>query len=179
MPKRKSIGKKLRFEIFKRDLFTCQYCGSTPPAVVLQVDHIIPVASGGENTETNLITACQGCNQGKGAVSLSESPETLAKKTELREEKREQLKAFELMLKLEKSRLTRNTNQLESYFAEQSNCGFSDSFKVSVKRFFERLPKQKVFDAMEIAVARGLDAEATLKYFCGVCWSMIKEKDHA
>ena len=38
-PKRKSISKKARFEVFKRDSFTCQYCGRTAPDVVLHLDH--------------------------------------------------------------------------------------------------------------------------------------------
>lgn len=36
MSKRKSISKKLRFEVFKRDGFTCQYCGRMAPDVVLE-----------------------------------------------------------------------------------------------------------------------------------------------
>lgn len=47
--KRKSISKKLRFEVFKRDKFTCQYCGRKAPDVVLQIDHISPVSKGGKN----------------------------------------------------------------------------------------------------------------------------------
>ena len=43
MSKRKSLSKKIRFEVFKRDKFTCQYCGKTAPNVVLEVDHIEPV----------------------------------------------------------------------------------------------------------------------------------------
>ena len=34
---RKQISARIRFEIFKRDQFTCQYCGAHPPAVILQV----------------------------------------------------------------------------------------------------------------------------------------------
>ena len=34
------MSKKMRFDVFKRDGFQCQYCGSTPPSVVLEVDHI-------------------------------------------------------------------------------------------------------------------------------------------
>ena len=40
---RKAISKKLRFEVFKRDSFTCQYCGKSAPDVILHVDHILPV----------------------------------------------------------------------------------------------------------------------------------------
>ena len=54
--KRKSISKKNRFEVFKRDSFTCQYCGASAPDVLLEVDHIKPVASGGTNDILNLIT---------------------------------------------------------------------------------------------------------------------------
>ena len=40
MAERKPIGKKMRFEVFKRDKFTCQYCGRKAPDVILEVDHI-------------------------------------------------------------------------------------------------------------------------------------------
>jgi 5-methylcytosine-specific restriction endonuclease McrA len=40
MAKRKSVGQKLRFEVFKRDGFTCQYCGCSAPNSVLEIDHI-------------------------------------------------------------------------------------------------------------------------------------------
>lgn len=63
--RRKSTGKRLRFEVFKRDHFTCQYCGAQPPEIVLVPDHIVPVDAGGETTIENLITACEPCNQGK------------------------------------------------------------------------------------------------------------------
>lgn len=68
---RKSTGKRLRFEVFKRDFFTCQYCGSQPPDVVLVVDHITPVVAGGETAIDNLITACEACNQGKADKPLT------------------------------------------------------------------------------------------------------------
>lgn len=69
---RTAISKKLRFEVFKRDSFTCQYCGRKAPDVVLQCDHITPVAAGGEGDILNLITSCFDCNNGKGARTISE-----------------------------------------------------------------------------------------------------------
>lgn len=68
---RRSTGKRLRFEVFKRDSFTCQYCGAQPPDVTLVVDHITPVALDGPSTIDNLITACEPCNQGKSDKPLT------------------------------------------------------------------------------------------------------------
>lgn len=73
-PKRKAISKGLRFEIFKRDGFTCQYCGEQPPGAILHIDHILPVVEGGTNDDTNLITSCAACNMGKGRKILNGPP---------------------------------------------------------------------------------------------------------
>ena len=67
-----SLSKKTRFEIFKRDGFTCQYCGQRPPEVVLEVDHIHPSSKGGSDEELNLITSCFDCNRGKSDRKLGE-----------------------------------------------------------------------------------------------------------
>jgi hypothetical protein len=67
-----SISKSLRFEVFARDEFTCQYCGKRPPAVVLECDHVFPRSKGGSDDSVNLITACEDCNRGKSARVLRE-----------------------------------------------------------------------------------------------------------
>lgn len=67
-----ALSKSKRFEIFKRDGFTCQYCGMRPPDVVLEVDHIDPRSKGGSDDELNLITACFDCNRGKAAKKLTD-----------------------------------------------------------------------------------------------------------
>lgn len=72
MAKRKALSAKIRFEVFKRDSFTCQYCGKSAPDVILNADHIVPVASGGSNGIMNLITSCFPCNSGKGAREISD-----------------------------------------------------------------------------------------------------------
>ena len=63
---------KLRFEILKRDNFTCQYCGRNPKQdkCKLQVDHIIPRSKGGEDIPSNLQASCFECNQGKKDIIL-------------------------------------------------------------------------------------------------------------
>jgi hypothetical protein len=65
-----SISKRVRFSIFQRDDFTCQYCGQRSPDVVLEVDHRHPRASGGTDDPSNLVTACCDCNRGKSAEHL-------------------------------------------------------------------------------------------------------------
>ncbi len=71
---RVAIGKKLRFRVFARDGFRCQYCGRPAgDGVILHVDHRVPVARGGTNDESNLATACSDCNLGKGVLELASS----------------------------------------------------------------------------------------------------------
>jgi len=67
------LTKSLRFRVFRRDGFQCQYCSRVPPEAVLRVDHVVPVADGGTNDEDNLITACHDCNAGKGRSPLDPS----------------------------------------------------------------------------------------------------------
>lgn len=72
-PPRKALSVRTRFEIFKRDNFTCRYCSRTTPDVVLEIDHVVPVAEGGSDDPMNLVTACWQCNSGKSDVPLSQA----------------------------------------------------------------------------------------------------------
>ena len=56
-----------RFNLFLRDGFQCQYCGSRGD---LTFDHIVPRADGGVTTWENVVAACSKCNLKKGANSL-------------------------------------------------------------------------------------------------------------
>lgn len=59
----------LRFAVFRRDSFACQYCGRAAPHVALHVDHVKPWADGGRTELANLRTACDSCNLGKGRTN--------------------------------------------------------------------------------------------------------------
>lgn len=59
---------RLRYQILKRDNFSCVKCGSSPAKdtnVILHVDHIIPWSKGGATVYENFQTLCQKCNIGK------------------------------------------------------------------------------------------------------------------
>ncbi|MCA9076222.1 MAG: HNH endonuclease [Planctomycetaceae bacterium] len=51
-----------RRNVFKRDRFTCQYCGCQPGSSELTIDHVVPRAQGGESTWENCVLACVECN---------------------------------------------------------------------------------------------------------------------
>ena len=62
------MTKKLREFIKNRDNFTCCNCGNSThvePNLLLEIDHIIPVAKGGRTVEDNLQTLCWKCNRAK------------------------------------------------------------------------------------------------------------------
>lgn len=73
--KRQGLSKALRFQILERDQFSCHYCGATPPAVRLEVDHIFPFSHGGGNESWNLAAACEACNAGKMAREVDCFPD--------------------------------------------------------------------------------------------------------
>lgn len=171
--KRAAISKKDRFEVFKRDSFTCQYCGNTPPAVVLEVDHVIPVAGGGENDQDNLLTSCFDCNRGKGARSLGQIPATVVDKLEIAKERALQLSEYEKVLKAARRRLLRGVNEVASvYEGYVPGYTLSESARRSVKVFLGKLPLFAVIEAMEMAFSARPDV--AFKYFCGICWNKIK-----
>lgn len=70
---RTNLSTRTRFEVLKRDGFTCQYCGRSPgeDGVKLHVDHVIAVAEGGTDAPVNLVAACAECNIGKSDKPLT------------------------------------------------------------------------------------------------------------
>jgi hypothetical protein len=53
--RRKGLSTRKRFAILTRDKFKCGYCGAPPTRYELEVDHIVPVAEGGNDSNENLI----------------------------------------------------------------------------------------------------------------------------
>ena len=54
-----------RRNIYKRDRYTCQYCGAQPGTEELTLDHVVPRAQGGISTWENCVLACVSCNKRK------------------------------------------------------------------------------------------------------------------
>ena len=181
MTKRKGIGKKLRFDVFKRDAFTCQYCGATPPGEILEVDHITPVSKGGDNDKDNLITSCRPCNSGKGAGELSDIPQPLSERAEEVSEREAQVKGYNKIMMAARRRKEREAKQVGNLFLRQfdypDNYALKDDWMTSVKKFIEKMGVAEVLDSMEYAICRKPNSEyACWKYFCGTCWGKIRDR---
>jgi 5-methylcytosine-specific restriction endonuclease McrA len=71
------IVKLSRREIFRRDNFTCQYCGTHTSE--LTIDHVIPRHLGGQHSWTNVVAACSLCNHRKGGRTLADAKMHLLK----------------------------------------------------------------------------------------------------
>lgn len=173
MADRIPLSRRTRFEIFKRDLFTCQYCGATPPQVLLEVDHIEPIALGGTNDSDNLVTACEPCNRGKAAVPLSVVPQSLADKAAEVAEREEQLAGYQAILKAKRERVEADVWAVFGRWRGQTETTH-ERFQ-SVKRFVELLGVDEVIEIVDITLAAGVHNERReFLYFCKVCWNKIK-----
>lgn len=154
MTKRKSLSKKIRFEVFKRDSFKCQYCGRGAPDVILEVDHIKPVSEGGTDDLTNLITSCFDCNRGKSNVLLDDKSILEKQRRQLEElnERRLQLKMMmewrEELITLEEEKIKFFTEKWkELTYSTVNNNGIKH-----VKRWMKRYDLNLLLDCMEISL---------------------------
>jgi hypothetical protein len=180
--KRKAVSPRARFEIFKRDGFRCQYCGLTPPNVILHLDHILAVANGGSNEDLNLITSCQSCNLGKSDVPLERVIEPLKQAQEAELERREQVDEYNKFLSKLRKEQQKDFRKVSNYWLSTKGEDPKEFIlggepATAVKQFLKRLPAQKILEAIDITQARvgGYSEHKFLKYFCGVCWKFIKE----
>lgn len=166
---------KDRFEVFKRDGFVCQYCGRKTPEVVLEVDHIIPLALGGGNEVENLLTACWDCNRGKGARLLGETVPVrdISEQAEVIREKEAQLRAYNAEKQAERERKERDyATALDHWFGvwgETSLPRYHIPWESTIRHYIERLGVQEVLEAMDITAGRfDYVTSKPVRYFVGI-----------
>lgn len=150
--KRKSIGKKVRFEVFKRDSFKCQYCGASAPDVILEVDHIQPVSKDGADEMVNYITSCRACNSGKSDRALDDSTTLQKQRAQLVElnERREQL---EMMLSwrqgLKGIAETEVDTVCDAWTEAAPGWQLNDKGRKSAEKYIKKHGVAKVLDAID------------------------------
>lgn len=178
MAKRKSLPKSLRFEVFKRDSFKCQYCGRSAPDVILEVDHIVPVSAGGSNEPINLITSCRDCNRGKRDKLLSDTSVIDRQKKQL-----EDLNAIreqtEMLVQWKQELLTITETQIdaiECLIDQLTGYGLSDSGRKGIRKYIQRFGFQEVYDAAELAFVKYSNFEDAFHKVGGICFNRAKAK---
>jgi len=157
MAKRKSLTKKTRFEVFKRDSFTCQYCGNKAPDVILEIDHIKPVASGGDNEIINLVTSCFKCNRGKSDREISDDS-IISKQRKQIEELNLKRQQLEMMLQwrdsLSMSKNVEYNKACEYFNSKFSGYELNENGFLSIKKLVKKFGFEVVIDAIDIAVEK-------------------------
>jgi len=157
MVERKPLSKKIRFEVFKRDSFTCQYCGSKAPEVILEVDHINPVSKGGKDEILNLVTSCYDCNRGKSKNTLLDNSVIDRQRKQIEELniKRQQL---EMMLKwrdgvadIEKKKFDAAINLFNSYFTPDS---LNEHGEKTINGLVKKFGLSETLNAIDLSVEK-------------------------
>ena len=175
---RRPISKSIRFEIFKRDKFTCQYCGRKAPDVILHVDHLNPVSKGGTNDLLNLITSCVDCNLGKSDRTLADTTIIDRKRTQMEglQERREQI---EMMMDWQ-----RGLVELDQYLVEQvaefwaelvEPYQLNEQGLKSLKKLLRQHNADEIMEAMRIAIKQYLqyDDDQLTQESVSHAWSKI------
>lgn len=179
MAERKSISKKLRFEVFKRDSFRCQYCGRNAPDVILEVDHIKPVAEGGKNTLLNLITSCRDCNRGKGKRTLGDNAE-VKKQKEMLDDLNEKRLQMELMIqwKTELEEIVeKQVDVIGNVIAYSDGYYLNDHYKKRVKVLIGEFGFTTVYDASAIASKQYYSLIERFQKLGGICCNLRKKSE--
>lgn len=170
MAKRKTITKKLRFEVFKRDNFTCQYCGRMAPDVILEIEHVNPVSKGGDNNILNLVTSCQDCNSGKSDRLLSDNQVIKQQQTQLKElnERREQLKLLVQWKKELENLDNEQVDIIEDMLESVTGHGFTEYGRNEMKKDIKKYGINEIIESTKLSISqyyRDDDKQSITKVF--------------
>lgn len=183
--KRIPISKKQRFEVFKRDNFTCQYCGRMAPDVVLEINHINPISNNGNNDILNLITSCFDCNRGKGKRKLSENEEIKKQQEQLKllNEKRNQLKMMIDWKKELENIENEQVDEIENMFIE-CETSFTNEGRNKIKNMINKYGFNEVYESSKVSIEQYYDEnnkESIFKafnYIIKICINRQKQQEN-
>lgn len=135
-------------------MFTCHYCGKKAPDIVLELDHVQPVATGGDNDILNLVTSCFDCNRGKGKHELSDNAviKTQREQLELLQERREQIGLmFEWKKSLSKQDEETFKMIIDYLEAKITPLSVNENGKASIRDLLRRFGINPLLDAIDVA----------------------------
>lgn len=181
-----AVTKRTRFEVLRRDNHTCQYCGAKAPDVTLHIDHVMPVALGGDDKPSNLVAACKECNSGKSSIQ-PDSP--------LVEGLSDRAAAYALGMQDKMTKFRADIESLDDYVNDfdelwslwKLNDGtclpVPADYRSTLFRWMHMGVPQSVF---ELAIPTsnekynstpGMPKASVWKYMSGVVWNMVNERE--
>lgn len=176
-PRRKPVGKRLRFSIFARDNFTCKYCGKQSDEVPLHLDHVIPVSKGGTNDESNLVTSCRDCNLGKSNIEIDQAAPTESDRLRMLQEAHEQEEAARRALVIVQSRKLRK-DELIGFWCDTTGRDEYDVATLNVVFSYVRdLGEDLVYSWIEKAAATCWNDQNMGKYISGIRRKYLEEME--
>lgn len=170
-----AVSKRTRFEVLRRDNYTCRYCRSDENA--LTVDHVTPVALGGTDHPKNLVAACRDCNSGKSSAAPDSNTLEALTDTQIAYEKaraaiivREEKKARGR--RKEYQRFIDAWNDYAPRYADLPN-----GWRATVSMWLARgMQMERIIDAVHIASSKNhLPASAVYPYMAKIVWNWISE----
>ena len=186
-----ALSKKTRFEVFKRDSFTCQYCGRKSPDVVLEVDHIKPRSKGGTDDILNLVTSCVDCNSGKSNRELSDQ-QTITQKRKQLEELQQRKEQLEMMFEWQEGLLGLETQAVDwlhdMWRSYTPGYSLSDFGLRELRKLYTKFGVEEVVAAMSIAAsqyitvsegkAEGESVNLAWRRLGGICANRRRDRDN-
>jgi regulator of RNase E activity RraB len=151
---RKSISKRTRFEVLKRDQFKCVYCGNSAPDFILHIDHVKPIADGGSSEIFNLVTSCDSCNLGKSDVPLNDYQSLSKQKLQMEIIENNQKELAELIEK--QNRITGKENDemevISKYFKAFREIDLDDNEFKELKKLKNRFGLEELLISIKISM---------------------------
>ena len=176
-----AVSKRVRYEVLRRDDYTCRYCGDKAPDVVITIDHVVPTVLGGSDEPDNLVAACKDCNSGKTSSSPDAPLVANVAADALRWSQAMQAAAG-AMLRDRKAREAEH----EQFRAWWTTWGYGDgnqrrtvpmdgAWWVTVDQLRAAgLPLAALKDCIDLAMSRRkIRDEDKFRYMCGAAWKMI------
>jgi hypothetical protein len=175
-----AVSKRMRFEVLRRNGFRCHYCGAGADKAELTVDHVTPVALGGIDDPSNLVTACEPCNSGK----TSTTPDA-----ELVADVAEDAARWSAAMQQAAAAGLEEARAIEEYRApfldawkrwmasgkRRTHAVLPDNWKSSMDHFRTAgLPAQMWPEIMDLAMGNRKIANVNVfRYACGIAWNKV------
>lgn len=170
-----AISKRLRYEILKRDGYTCRYCGGRSPKVHLTIGHVVASTLGGGDEPTNLVTACWDCNSGKSSTTVDAD---VVQEVSADAKRWADARAVAVeILQAEYVAGEAHVQAFDDIWPEY--LWRPDDWESTVRGYFARgLPIELLVEATKLASTLGrLDDYGRYRYFCGVCNKQLQRLD--